>query len=242
MSLAVSAARPPQAAETTGRDLDLPAVGFDSIPDALEAIRAGQAVVVLDDEDRENEGDLILAADRISEAAMAFMVEHTSGVVCIGMEGPVLDRLRLPLMVSSAENEESMYTAFTITADLREGTTTGISAADRAATLRALADPSRQPEDFRRPGHVFPLRYRQVGNAVWGLWGQLVAGMASPSWPLVFRSTPPLRPPPHPPAVPLALLTPLPCCAGRRAAAARAHRSVCGSGAAGGLPPCRRAL
>jgi 3,4-dihydroxy 2-butanone 4-phosphate synthase/GTP cyclohydrolase II len=86
--------------------------------------------------------------------------------ICISMEGQDLDRLKLPLMVQSAENDESMYTAFTITLDLRVGTTTGISAADRAATLRAMADPSRNPDDFRRPGHIFPLRYRQGGVIV----------------------------------------------------------------------------
>jgi 3,4-dihydroxy-2-butanone 4-phosphate synthase len=121
---------------------------------------AGKFVVVLDDEDRENEGDLIINADKVTPEAMAFMVEHTSGVICISMTGPDLSRLQLPQMVSSSENDESMYTAFAVTVDLREGTTTGISAADRAATLRALADPSSRPEEFRRPGHIFPLRYR----------------------------------------------------------------------------------
>jgi 3,4-dihydroxy 2-butanone 4-phosphate synthase/GTP cyclohydrolase II len=82
------------------------------------------------------------------------------------MEGKDMDRLKLPLMVTSAENDESMYTAFTVTVDLRKGTSTGISAADRAATLRAMADPSSHPDDFRRPGHIFPLRYRQGGVIV----------------------------------------------------------------------------
>lgn len=99
---------------------------------------------------------------RVTPEAMAFMVEYTSGVVCVGMEGQDLDRLRIPLMVSSAENEEAMYTAFTVTVDLREGTSTGISASDRSKTLRALADPDSKPEDFKRPGHIFPLRYRQA--------------------------------------------------------------------------------
>lgn len=124
---------------------------------------AGELVVVLDDEDRENEGDLIAAADKITPAATAFLVQHTSGVVCVGMEGADLDRLRIPLMVGSAENEEAMYTAFTVTVDLRHGTSTGISASDRAATLRALADPEANPEDFKRPGHIFPLRSRPGG-------------------------------------------------------------------------------
>ncbi|KAG7673712.1 hypothetical protein Ndes2526B_g02831 [Nannochloris sp. 'desiccata'] len=151
------------AAIHAGRDLDTPAAGFDSIADALAAIARGETVVVLDDEDRENEGDLILAADLVTPEAMAFMVEHTSGVICIGMEGADLDRLRIPLMIPPADNEEAMSTAFTVTVDLREGTTTGISASDRSATLSALASPSSTPEDFKRPGHIFPLRYRPGG-------------------------------------------------------------------------------
>eukprot|EP00878_Enallax_costatus_P002527 GHUV01002709.1.p1 GENE.GHUV01002709.1~~GHUV01002709.1.p1 ORF type:complete len:519 (+),score=149.66 GHUV01002709.1:161-1717(+) len=146
--------------------LDEPTPGFDSIASALEDLAAGKFVVVLDDEDRENEGDLIINADKVTAQAMAFMVEHTSGVICISMEGKDLDRLQLPLMVRSAENDESMYTAFTITVDLRKGTSTGISAADRAATLRAMADPTVSPDDFRRPGHIFPLRYRPGGVIV----------------------------------------------------------------------------
>ncbi|GLI64825.1 hypothetical protein VaNZ11_008123 [Volvox africanus] len=147
-------------------DLEQPLPGFDSITSALEDLAAGKLVVVLDDEDRENEGDLIMNADKVTTETMAFLVEHTSGVVCISMEGRDLDRLRLPLMVSSAENEESMYTAFTITVDLRDGITTGISASDRAKTIRRLADPEASAGDFRRPGHIFPLRYRAGGVLV----------------------------------------------------------------------------
>ncbi|GIL76407.1 hypothetical protein Vretimale_5962 [Volvox reticuliferus] len=147
-------------------DLEQPLPGFDSIASALEDLAAGKLVVVLDDEDRENEGDLIMNADKVTTETMAFLVEHTSGVVCISMEGHDLDRLRLPLMVSSSENEESMYTAFTITVDLRDGITTGISASDRAKTIRRLADPEASAGDFRRPGHIFPLRYRPGGVLV----------------------------------------------------------------------------
>jgi 3,4-dihydroxy 2-butanone 4-phosphate synthase/GTP cyclohydrolase II len=142
------------------------AAGFDSIEDALHDLRQGKFVVVLDDEDRENEGDLIMNADKMTTEAMAFMVEYTSGVICISMEGADMDRLRLPLMVDSAANNESMYTAFTITIDLSEGCTTGISAADRSATIRAMADPAVKPEAFRRPGHIFPLKYRPGGVLV----------------------------------------------------------------------------
>jgi 3,4-dihydroxy 2-butanone 4-phosphate synthase/GTP cyclohydrolase II len=129
-------------------------------------LQAGKFVVVLDDEDRENEGDLIIAGDKVTTEAMAFMVEYTSGVICIAMPGADLDRLRLPLMVDSRENNESMYTAFTVTVDLKEGTSTGISAADRAATIRAMSEPAARADDFRRPGHIFPLRYRDGGVLV----------------------------------------------------------------------------
>ncbi len=117
----------------------------------------------VDDEDRENEGDLIMAADLATPETLHFIIDNTSGVVCVGMLGSDLDRLRIPLMVTSQENDESMSTAFTITVDLREGTTTGISASDRAATILALADPTTQPDDLRRPGHIFPLRSRPGG-------------------------------------------------------------------------------
>lgn len=147
-------------------ELGAPTPGFASIESALEDLANGKALVVLDDEDRENEGDLIIAADKVTEDAIAFMVEYTSGVICIAMEDKDLKRLRLPLMVSSAENEEVMYTAFTITVDLRDGISTGISAADRANTIRKLADPASLPEEFRRPGHIFPLKYRSPGVLV----------------------------------------------------------------------------
>lgn len=148
------------------RDLDEQLPAFDSIASALQDLAAGKFLVVLDDEDRENEGDLIISADRVTTADMAFMVEYTSGVICVGMEGKDLDRLKLPLMVSSKENEEAMYTAFTVTVDLKEGIATGISAEDRAKTLRRLADPTADAADFVRPGHIFPLRYRPGGVIV----------------------------------------------------------------------------
>jgi 3,4-dihydroxy 2-butanone 4-phosphate synthase/GTP cyclohydrolase II len=148
------------------RDLEAPIDGFDTIADALADMGAGKFLVVLDDESRENEGDLIMSADKVTTEAMAFMVEYTSGVVCISMEGGDLDRLRLPPMVRADENEDAMSTAFTITVDLRDGTTTGISAADRASTVRTMANPSSTPGQFRRPGHVFPLRARQGGVLV----------------------------------------------------------------------------
>ncbi|MDE1949298.1 MAG: 3,4-dihydroxy-2-butanone-4-phosphate synthase, partial [Burkholderiales bacterium] len=131
-------------------------MALDRILDAIAAIARGAMVVVVDDEDRENEGDLILAAEHAAPEAIAFMVRHTSGVLCVGLPGERLDELALPLMVE--RNTDSMRTAYTVTVDVRAGTTTGISAADRAATVRALVDPAVAADDFNRPGHVFPLR------------------------------------------------------------------------------------
>ena len=128
----------------------------DRIEDALAAIAQGSMAVVVDDEDRENEGDLILAAEHATAERLAFMVRHSSGVICAGLPGDRLDQLDLPLMV--ARNTDAMTTAYTVTVDYRHGTSTGISASDRAATLRALVDRKAEPGDFNRPGHVFPLR------------------------------------------------------------------------------------
>lgn len=134
---------------------------FDTVEAALAAIARGEFVVVVDDTDRENEGDLIIAADAITPAQMAFLVRHSSGLVCVALPGERLDALELPLMVKA--NTESHQTAFTVSVDYRHGTSTGISAADRALTLNALADPDSQPDDFARPGHIFPLRAKAGG-------------------------------------------------------------------------------
>jgi 3,4-dihydroxy 2-butanone 4-phosphate synthase / GTP cyclohydrolase II len=134
---------------------------FDSIEVAVEAVRRGEMVVVVDDADRENEGDLILAASQVTPEAVAFMVRYTSGVICMPVVGDRLDELHVPLMVSDVTDPQR--TAFTVSVDVRQGTTTGISAADRAATIRAIIDPGTRPEDLARPGHVFPLRYREGG-------------------------------------------------------------------------------
>jgi len=133
----------------------------DRIEDAVDAIGRGEFVVVVDDADRENEGDLIVAAEKVTAEQIAFMVRHTSGVICLPVVGERLDDLRLPLMV--ADNTESQRTAFTVSVDVKQGTSTGISAADRAATINALISPSTRPEDLARPGHIFPLRYRDGG-------------------------------------------------------------------------------
>jgi 3,4-dihydroxy 2-butanone 4-phosphate synthase/GTP cyclohydrolase II len=127
----------------------------------LAAIAAGQFVVVADSAERENQGDLILAAEKATPEALGFMIRYTSGIVCVPLPGERLCELGLPLMV--AENTESQATAFTVSVDLQLGTTTGISAADRAATIRGLANPAARPADFLRPGHVFPLRAREGG-------------------------------------------------------------------------------
>ena len=136
-------------------------MSLSRIEDAIAAVARGEMIVVVDDASRENEGDLILAADKATPEALAFMVRHTSGVVCAAMTAARLEELQLPLMV--ADNTESHRTAFTVTVDLKRGTTTGISAADRAATIRALASRDAGPADFVRPGHVFPLRARAGG-------------------------------------------------------------------------------
>lgn len=132
-----------------------------TIEEAIEAYARGEFLVVVDDEDRENEGDLIIAADAMTMEKMNFMIRYTSGVICAPMSDERADQLDLSLMV--VENTESMKTAFTVSVDLIGGTTTGISAADRSATVKALADLDRIGTDFARPGHIFPLRARKGG-------------------------------------------------------------------------------
>ncbi len=139
-------------------------LGHPNVERAVAAIARGELVVVADDANRENEGDLILAAEKATPAALAFLIRHTSGVVCVSLSAERLAELQLPPMV--AENSESHRTAFAITADLRDGIATGISAADRAATIRALADPGVRADAFVRPGHVFPLRSCEGGVLV----------------------------------------------------------------------------
>lgn len=145
----------------TDRTHDCPGSAFASIPDALAAIAAGRIVVVVDDEDRENEGDLIMAAEHATKETIGFFVRHTSGFICAAITGDRARELDLPPMV--ARNEDHMGTAFAVTVDLRKGTTTGISASERAATIRALADPQTVADDLTRPGHVVPLEARAGG-------------------------------------------------------------------------------
>lgn len=134
---------------------------FDAVEEAIEAIANGEFVVVVDDTDRENEGDLIIAAEKITPEKMAFLVRYSSGVVCVALSGERIDQLKLPQMVQ--KNNESFTTAFTVSVDYLHGTTTGISASDRALTLNALADEMTTGDDFAKPGHIFPLRARDGG-------------------------------------------------------------------------------
>ncbi|WP_445258870.1 bifunctional 3,4-dihydroxy-2-butanone-4-phosphate synthase/GTP cyclohydrolase II [Nocardioides aurantiacus] len=136
-------------------------IRLDSIEEAIAAIAAGQAVVVVDDEDRENEGDIIFAASKATPELMAFTIRHSSGVICVPMPAEMLDRLEIPLM--TPHNKDKLRTAYTISVDARDGVSTGISAADRAHTARVLADSATEPWELTRPGHVFPLRYREGG-------------------------------------------------------------------------------
>ncbi len=139
-------------------------VRLDPVEQAIADIAAGKAVVVVDDEDRENEGDIIFAAARATPELMAFTIRHSSGVICVPMPGDMLERLEIPLM--TPHNKDKLRTAYTISVDARDGVSTGISAADRAHTARVLADSATEPWELTRPGHVFPLRYREGGVLV----------------------------------------------------------------------------
>ena len=136
-------------------------ISLDPVERAIADTAAGRAVVVVDDEDRENEGDLIFAAGKATPELMGFMIRWTSGFVCVALEGETLDRLNIPLM--TPHNRERMRTAYTISVDAHDGVTTGISAADRAHTARVLADSATEPYELVQPGHILPLRYRDGG-------------------------------------------------------------------------------
>src|SRR5271170_3390567 len=134
---------------------------FARIEDAIAAIHAGQMVIVVDDENRENEGDLTIAAEKITPQAVNFMAQYGRGLICLAMTPERLDALEIPLMVS--QNSSRFETAFCVSIEAKERTTTGISAADRAATILTAIDPSTKPSDLVRPGHVFPLRAKSAG-------------------------------------------------------------------------------
>ena len=136
---------------------------FSGIPEAVEDIRSGKMVVVVDDEDRENEGDLTIAAEKVTPDVVNFMARHGRGLICLPMTGDRLDELRIPLMVQDEENSARFGTAFCVPVEAKHGTTTGISAADRARTVLAAIDPRTKPSDLARPGHMFPLRAQPGG-------------------------------------------------------------------------------
>nr|CAN80350.1 hypothetical protein VITISV_003138 [Vitis vinifera] len=144
-------------------DPDSPSEGFSSIEQALNTLRQGKFVIVVDDEIGKAEGNLVMAASLTSPRDMAFMVKHGSGIVSVGMKEEHLERLKLPLMSPDSEDKDSSAPTFTITVDAKAGTSTGVSASDRAKTVLALSSPISTPQDFRRPGHVFPLKYREGG-------------------------------------------------------------------------------
>ena len=136
---------------------------LSSMDEALDAYRSGHMVIIVDDEDRENEGDVVLAAEFATPEAINFMVTHARGLVCLAMRGALLDRLKIPMMVPQSQNRSGFGTGFTISVEAVNGVSTGISAEDRAHTIHTLIDPNTTPDDIAMPGHVFPLRARDGG-------------------------------------------------------------------------------
>jgi 3,4-dihydroxy 2-butanone 4-phosphate synthase/GTP cyclohydrolase II len=139
-------------------------MGLSSIAEAIEDIKAGKFIIIVDDEDRENEGDLALAAEKVTTKAINFMAKHARGLVCLPIIGKRLNELGIPLMVG--ENTSRFSTAFAVSVDAKHGVSTGISAADRAETVKVIVDPATRADDLARPGHIFPLRAREGGVLV----------------------------------------------------------------------------
>jgi 3,4-dihydroxy 2-butanone 4-phosphate synthase/GTP cyclohydrolase II len=139
-------------------------MGLATIPEAIEDIKAGKFVIVVDDEDRENEGDLVMAAEKVDADAINFMAVHGRGLICMPITGERLDELKIPMMTNN--NTSNFGTAFTVSVEAKHGTSTGISAADRAQTVQTIIDPNTRPEDLVMPGHMFPLRARDGGVLV----------------------------------------------------------------------------
>lgn len=137
-----------------------------SLESALEALRAGKPIILVDDEARENEGDLILSAEKATPESINFMIQHGSGIVCVTLTQGQADRLELPLMVPKKSSNSHFVAAFTVSIEAATGVTTGVSAADRARTIQIAANPNSKPEDLSRPGHVFPLRAQKGGVLV----------------------------------------------------------------------------
>ncbi|MGD9209980.1 MAG: 3,4-dihydroxy-2-butanone-4-phosphate synthase [Desulfobacteraceae bacterium] len=134
-----------------------------SVKEAIKDYQAGKFVIIVDDEDRENEGDLVMASQFITPSAINFMTKHARGLICVSMEHRMLDRLEIPMMVPPSRNNSGFGTGFTISVEARHGVTTGISAADRARTIQVLTDPASKPDDLVMPGHIFPLRAQPGG-------------------------------------------------------------------------------
>ena len=134
-----------------------------SIKQAIEALKNHQPIVIVDDEDRENEGDLVYPAEIIDEKSIAFMLQHTSGIICLPMTGEALDRLDIPLMVDSSKNSSRLGTNFTVSIEAKEGVSTGVSAKDRAHTIRVATNPNASADEIAKPGHIFPLRAHPQG-------------------------------------------------------------------------------
>src|SRR5215210_507975 len=139
---------------------------FATIQDAVEDFKAGRMVIIVDDEDRENEGDLACAAEKVTPDIINFMARYGRGLICLSMTEERLDELQIPLQVSDADNTATRSTAFCVSIEARRGVTTGISAADRATTIQVAVDPRTRPADIARPGHIFPLRARKGGVLV----------------------------------------------------------------------------
>ncbi len=157
------AKRPRRARRTTGSRRRSP---FCTVEEAIEAFAQGEPLIITDDEDRENEGDLALPAQFVTSDTINFMATHGRGLICVAMDGTILDRLGLRLMVEQGSNTAPLGTAFTVSVEARSGVTTGISAPDRARTVQVLMDPNSTPDDLVRPGHMFPLRAREGGVLV----------------------------------------------------------------------------
>jgi 3,4-dihydroxy 2-butanone 4-phosphate synthase/GTP cyclohydrolase II len=137
-----------------------------TVKEAVEDFKAGKFVIIVDDEDRENEGDLVFAAQFVSPEAINFMTRHARGLICVAMDHRMVDRLEIPMMVPPSRNKSGFGTGFTISVEARQGVTTGISAFDRARTIQVLADPASRPDDLVMPGHIFPLRAQPGGVLV----------------------------------------------------------------------------
>jgi 3,4-dihydroxy 2-butanone 4-phosphate synthase/GTP cyclohydrolase II len=138
-------------------------LGFDPIEELILEIRAGKMIILVDDEDRENEGDLVLAADHVTPEAINFMAREARGLICLPLNAQQIERLQLPQMVPVNMNKSSNKTAFTVSIEAAIGVSTGISAADRALTIKVAANPNAKPADIHMPGHIFPIRAQQGG-------------------------------------------------------------------------------